>query len=337
MREMSANKTTLRVFRWLAWVFAAIVVVGIIYERVGEWRDRIALPHVGESYDIGGRSLNLFCSGQGSPTVIFEGNAGEPGFRWARVQREIGKSTRACWYDRAGLGWSDPGPFPNHSDSVAHDLHALLIAARVGPPYILVGFAMGAFHVRVYRSFFPDQVAGLVLVDPMNEDMTLPIHNHNELYRPTVIYILRAATVVGLWRLLQRNSGPPQNGWNQEDWNTLTRLYRLPKARLAAVQELPVRVNGELARAGSCCGYGSLPMVVLSAGIQDQEEDPKLDHDHAWKLQLHDRLAHYSTAGDHITVESGHDIPDYAPEAVVAAIRGVLQRVQMGSMTAQPR
>ncbi len=316
----------LRARHWLGLALVVIVAAGVLYERVGEWRDRKALPQIGTSYDIGGRSLNLYCSGEGGPAVIFEGNAGEPGFRWARVQREVAKSTRACWYDRAGLGWSDPGPFPNNSAAVAHDLHDLLAAAKIPPPYILVGYAMGGFHVRVYRSFFPSEVAGLVLVDPMNEDMTIQIHNHNELNRPRVILILRAITGVGLWRLLQRSPGPPVNGWSEQDWNTLMRLYRLPKARLAAVQELPIWVNGEMARAGAC--YRDLPMVVLSAGIQDQEEDPKLDHNHTWKMQLHDRLAHDSTAGEHGIVPSGHDIPDLAPEAVVAAVRSVLQRVQ---------
>jgi hypothetical protein len=86
-------------------------------------------------------------------------------------------------------------------------------------------------------------------------------------------------------------------------------------------------VNGELARATG--NYGDLPLVVLSAGIQDQEEDPKLDHDHAWKLQLHAALARRSSRGAHVVVaESGHDIPDEAPQAVIAAIRDVIRQSQ---------
>ncbi|HWH57909.1 MAG TPA: alpha/beta hydrolase [Terriglobales bacterium] len=303
-----------------------LVIAGMIYERIGEWRDRKALPQIGRSYDIGGRRLNLYCSGEGSPTVIFESNGGIPGFRWVRLQREVASFTRACWYDRAGLGWSDPGPFPNHSDSIAHDLHDLLAAAKIGSPYILVGHAIGGFDVRVFRSFFPDVVAGLVLVDPTNEDMSVHIHNHNELYRPMVMFILGTLSRVGLLRLLQGEPGPPQHGWDQHEWNTLIRLSRSRKARLAAAQELPIWVNGELARAGSC--YGKMPMIVLSAGIQDQEEDPKLDHNHGWKMQLHERLAHLSSAGEHVIVPSGHDIPDEAPEAVVAAIKKVTQEAK---------
>jgi pimeloyl-ACP methyl ester carboxylesterase len=270
----------------------------------------------------------MYCSGTGSPTVIFESNGGTPGYRWLRLQREVAAFARACWYDRAGLGWSDPGPFPNHSESVAHDLHELLKAANIAPPYILVGHALGGFHVRVFRSFYPAEVAGLVLVDPMNEDMTIHIHNHNEMFRPTVISILGVVGAVGLPRLTRGNPGPPKHGWTNEEWTTLVGLFRERKARLAAAQELPIWVNGELARAGNC--YGDLPMVVLSAGIQDQEEDPKLDHDHQWKLQLHDRLARLSSRGMHrIVPNSGHDIPDEAPEAVVDAVRNMLQQIQV--------
>src|SRR5215472_16767662 len=270
-----------------------LILAGIALEQAGERRDRRNLPQVGRSFDIGGRSLNLSCSGEGSPTVLFESNGGAPGYRWVRLQREVAKFARACWYDRAGLGWSDPGPFPNHSDSIAHDLHDLLKAANIAPPYILVGHALGGFHVRVFRSFYPSEVAGLVLVDPMNEDMTIRIHHHNEMLRPTVISILGAASAVGLPRLTRGNPGPPLHGWTNEEWTTLVGLFRQRKARLAAAQELPIWVNGELARAGNC--YGDLPMVVLSAGIQDQEEDPKLDHDHALKLELHERLARLSS------------------------------------------
>ena len=86
-------------------------------------------------------------------------------------------------------------------------------------------------------------------------------------------------------------------------------------------------INGELARASG--GFGDIPVVVLSAGIQDQEEDPKLDHDHEWKLELHRRLASLSTHGEQIVVpDSGHQIPFEAPEAVVNAVNETIIHVQ---------
>ena len=323
----SILSTLKRLARIVAVAFAALAVMGFIYERVGRWQDAKRLPQIGRSVDIGGRSLNLYCSGEGSPTVIFESNWGSPGYRWVAIQREVATFTRACWYDRAGLGWSDPGPFPNHSDSIAHDLHDLLTAAKIAPPYILVGHSMGGFHVRVFRSYFPDEVAGLVLVDPMNEDMTIKIHNHNEMFRPTVLVVRQMIGAFGLLRLMRPSPDPPPKGFDDQEWKTLVGLYRQPKAARADGGEPPIWVNGELARATG--NYGDLPLVVLSAGIQDQEEDPKLDHDHDRKLQLHEALAHRSSSGTHVVVaESGHDIPDEAPGAVITAIRDLIKQSQ---------
>lgn len=102
-----------RIFTILVLLVVAAIWAGLVHEQIGEQRDRKRLPQVGKSFDVGGRSLNLYCSGSGSPTVILESNGSVPGYRWMRLQREVTNFTRACWYDRAGLGWSDPGPFPS--------------------------------------------------------------------------------------------------------------------------------------------------------------------------------------------------------------------------------
>jgi pimeloyl-ACP methyl ester carboxylesterase len=288
------------------------ITAGLIYEHASELRDRQRFPQIGRSVDIGGRSLNLYCSGEGTPTVILESNLSEPGYRWVFVQRQIAAFTRACWYDRAGLGWSDPGPFPNHSDSIAHDLHRLLSAALIPRPYVLVGYSMGAFHARVYRGYYPAEVAGMVLVDPMNEDMTIHIHNHIEFFRPAVLLIHGILGHIGFYRIL--DDGPAA---------IMGTLRLQPKSVVASGKEPPLWVSGELARASGT--FGDIPVIVLSAGIQDQEEDEKLDHDHDWKMSLHARLAGLSTQGRQIVLKNaGHRIPFAAPDSVVDATREVV-------------
>ena len=89
-----------------------LVSAGISYERFSEWRDHQRFPQVGTSVNIGGRSLNLYCSGFGSPTVVLDSGGGVPGYGWVLVERDVSKLTRSCWYDRAGYGWSDPSPGP---------------------------------------------------------------------------------------------------------------------------------------------------------------------------------------------------------------------------------
>ena len=103
--------------------------------------------------------------------MVFEGAGHTAGYAWSGLQAEAAKFTRSCWYDRAGYGWSDPGPSPRTFRAIASDLHALLRAAGVPPPYVLVGATAGAFHVRVYNSLYPDEVAGAVLIHADDPDV----------------------------------------------------------------------------------------------------------------------------------------------------------------------
>jgi hypothetical protein len=128
--------------------FVVILILGLlagaIYERVGKQRDQEQLPRVGQAVDIGGRSLNIYCSGSGSPSVILDTGGSAPGYSNMPLQRLIAKETRACWFDRAGLGWSDPSPVTQTSAAIAADLHELLRAVKMDPPYILVGSRLAA-------------------------------------------------------------------------------------------------------------------------------------------------------------------------------------------------
>src|SRR5258706_11261874 len=150
------------------------LVVGVVYEQFGRRQDRRRLPQIGRSVDIGGRTLNILCSGGGSPAVIFESPGAGPGLTWEPIQTEIAKFTSTCWYDRAGHGWSDPGPYPRTSAAIASDLHELLRVAAIPPPYVLVGASFGGFPVRVFAGKYKEEVAGVVLVDASHEDQHEP-------------------------------------------------------------------------------------------------------------------------------------------------------------------
>jgi pimeloyl-ACP methyl ester carboxylesterase len=123
--------------------------------------------------DIGhGQRLNLYCIGSGSPTVIFDAGLGDSTISWALVQPAISQKTKACSFDRAGLGFSDAARRPSTPINQSEDLHSLLQAAHIKPPYILVGHSMAGMNVRVYADKYPDEVAGLVIVDGSHEDQT---------------------------------------------------------------------------------------------------------------------------------------------------------------------
>lgn len=118
----------------------------------------------------GGRRLHINCSGlaAGGPTIVLESGAGNAASAWDRVQPEVAKFARVCSYDRAGLGRSDPVPAARTIVALTEDLHSLLVNAKVSGPYVLVGHSLGG--VRLYASYYPGEVAGMVLVDSAHED-----------------------------------------------------------------------------------------------------------------------------------------------------------------------
>jgi pimeloyl-ACP methyl ester carboxylesterase len=120
----------------------------------------------GELIDIGGRKLNLRCSGSGAPVVMLEAGAMTDSMTWRLVQPLVAQTTKVCSYDRAGYGFSDDGPQPRDVDTDAADLHALIGAAKLPAPVILVGHSLGTNIVRRYAGEHPGDVAAIVLVDP---------------------------------------------------------------------------------------------------------------------------------------------------------------------------
>ena len=121
--------------------------------------------------DVGhGRHMNIYCLGSGSPTVILDAGMGDSTISWALVQPAIANKTRVCSYDRAGLGFSDGSNRPSTADNIADDLHTLLKAARIAPPYVLVGHSAAGMYIRVYADRHPDEVVGMVSVEGSHED-----------------------------------------------------------------------------------------------------------------------------------------------------------------------
>src|SRR5688572_1223289 len=126
MPEGGAWRAAYRLLRLAIRLVAILVVLVLlgaaVFEHVGAWRDSRVLKQVGRSIDIGGRTLNIHCTGEGNPTVVFVSGRTSPGYVWTPTQRGVSAFTRACWYDRASVGWSDPGPDPAWGDAAARDL-----------------------------------------------------------------------------------------------------------------------------------------------------------------------------------------------------------------------
>lgn len=154
--------------RWILYPIVVVLAVASIgggYETVREALDVRAYPPPGQLVDVSGHRLHLQCTGTGSPTAVLEPGLGGSSSDMSWIAPVVAQHTRVCVYDRAGRGWSDPVDGPQDADRVAADLHTLLAQANVEGPYVLAGHSFGGLYVQDFVAQFPDQVAGLVLLD----------------------------------------------------------------------------------------------------------------------------------------------------------------------------
>jgi pimeloyl-ACP methyl ester carboxylesterase len=159
-----------RVLVVLALALLALALAGATYQAVATAVDGRRYPPPGRLVDVGGYRLHIDCTGQGRPTVILDALFPGTVSNWAWVQPDVARTTRVCAYDRAGLGWSDPGPAPRDARQHARELHALLATAQVPGPYVLVGHSLGGLSVRMFADQYPDEVAGMTLIEATNPD-----------------------------------------------------------------------------------------------------------------------------------------------------------------------
>ena len=143
----------------------ALASLGATYENITLVRDQTTFAAPGTLYDVGDHRLHLDCHGHGSPTVVLSNGMGEISAHWARISGPVAETTRVCAYDRAGQGWSDDADQPQDGIESAEDLHTLLTAAGETGPYVLAGHSTGGTYAMTYAARYPEQVAGMVLLD----------------------------------------------------------------------------------------------------------------------------------------------------------------------------
>ena len=332
-----------------------VLLAAFTYEQIGRSHDIRSLPpRIGQAVDVGGRTLNLYCSGEGNPTVIFETGGNDPGYAWTPVQTKIATFTRSCWYDRAGVAWSDPPPAPRTSTTVVSDLHEMLSRAGLRPPYVLVGASIGGEYARIYASRYPREVAGLVLVDSSHPDQHEPafmLSAFNRLSaaaRHRICIALPFMSRFGILRFIAgRMAGPVPSQSNPES-ETMARLNAQPKAiRTDAEQGCAATDSGrlvptlgtgnpELDNAARNAGrLGNRPLVVLTAGrywAPPSLEKQAADYHEVWIHQLQASLARLSTRGRQVVVDAHHDMEE-APDAVVTATQQVVDEVRSEDQT----
>ena len=146
-------------------------LVSAAYQSYGTVLDRRRYPPPGDLVAIGGQELHLLMSPGAGPTLVVVAALGTPAIEWLPIQRALAPDVSVVLYDRGGLGWSDPGPRPRTAARMADELHALLTAARIEPPYVLAGHSFGGLIALIYTVRHREHVAGLALIDSSHPDM----------------------------------------------------------------------------------------------------------------------------------------------------------------------
>ncbi len=304
--------------------------VGAIYEVMAGLVAARRYPPPGELYDIGGYRLHLHCVGKGSPTVVLESGLGRDSLDWSWVQPGLVAHTRTCVYDRAGSGWSDPGPLPRDRRSVAGALHALLTAAGVDPSLVLVGHSAGGSYVQLFEHLYPEWVAGMVLVDVT--------HRETSVQKPppaAMVAVVRLLRFVGVGRLFGMINGDDLPPEAQAMENTL--VYRPAFiSTLVAENEGVALTSRQIREVGVAGSLGDLPLVVMTAAgpVEDQPRPGSMTLVEAREeLALRHRLQHemlsLSTNSRQVMAKhSGHQIQKDQPEFVIEVISELIDRLR---------
>lgn len=317
-----------------------LMVIGVIYQQQAMLRDLEAYPPSGKLIDVREFKMHIHCEGEGSPTVILESGLGAYSLAWWTIRQTIAQETRTCVYDRASMGWSDFTNTIGTSDTIVSNLHTLLANADESPPYILVGHSAGGIYVRTYAEQYPDDVAGIILLDSSHENGANRLPETVVAFDTSPDILLQICPFVspfGIRRLFGMGNDFVSDFYSDPDVRgaAIARFYR--STHCSALLNARAGFAMDIQQDELPALLGDLPLIVLTAGIgyvsdpdsftDDQLLETLQEADRIW-LELQEELAGLSTNSTHIILEdSGHIIQKDRPDAIIDAIREMLEMV----------
>ena len=311
-----------RIFLGVLLLFVGVILYLLVREAVVRNKYRAEYPPPGQMVSLETHDIHLYCVGTGSPTLVFESDLDQYGsLSWDFVQGEIGKYTRACSYDRAGIMWSEPGPRPRDGETIAAELKTVLENAGEEGPYVLVGHAFGGAYVRIFAGQNPDDVCGMVLVESSHPEMLtryeqvgvspeIPDKN----IRPLILFL--------------SHLGSPGR-YKGNIYDLPPEIYDpvqafLPESSMAWFDET-VEAPATLAQAGQYEYLGSFPLIVIAASGAPTSVDQGEALQDLW-VELQHELLSLSDNSEIRVYETGHYPQLQDPELVIEAIQDVLDK-----------
>jgi pimeloyl-ACP methyl ester carboxylesterase len=313
-----------------------LLVVAAGFQAASSFLDAQAYSPKGATFAVDGRKQHLLCTGEGEPTIVLESAIAATTLHWSWVQPKLAGVTRVCAYDRAGLGWSEASSAPRDARTMSRELHALLEAAGEKAPYVIVSHSLGALTSRAFAAEYPDEVAGMVLVDGTHPDLwaRLPpalAHLPDEIE----LQELSIVAALGLVRLNIVNPFPVDDTLPDDIHKSAVALNATTKAMGAISGELRA-IPASTAYVRSLHGLGDKPLIVLTAGTPYSSQPPEvaIPARKAWFELQRDLLGLSTNAVQRIVPGSTHESLVYAETdaaQTVRAARDVVEAVRSGA------
>ena len=258
--------------RWMLYpviAVTALAAVGGGFHTVSQSIDQASAESLpGQLIDVGDHRLYLSCTGSGEPTVILEPGLGETSAAWGWIAPTVAAHTRVCVYDRAGRGRSEPSPAPQDGEQIATDLHTLLDRAGITGPLVMVGHSLGGLYVLDYANRYPQQVAGMVLLDSSSPTAFQSLPDYPAFYDmfTTATGLFPGLARLGVTQLVNSSSHaelPSQARRQARADSSTAGQARSQRDELAMAPTM-------MAQAGAVTTLGNLPLAVLTAPVDAQ-------------------------------------------------------------------
>lgn len=309
--------------RWIkrfGMAFLLLIITGICYQQWSEWRDKRIFPMPGKLVDVGGHRLHIWCIGQGSPTILMLSGGGTPSVSSYDLQTRLSKTSRVCNYDRAGLGWSDPPTQRMGMSQIVDDLEALLTRSGEKGPYILVPESFGGMVALSMAARTPDQIAGIVGVDPSEPDLWYRVSGPTRTSYRISDFLWQVGWRVGVIRLLFDSQAPAWVGNLPPDLHgQFSAIWSRPMANFTnewidvyeqtPPHERPKAAPGLL---------GNKPLIVISHGRKSEGLGKEFEGGWPQAQMVWIKL---STRSEHIIAsDNGHQLAQENPQLVADAV-----------------